>query len=45
MLLCAELRAAVLIRMTDETLLLLAPRDKFLTLIFDRKYSVVSPNK
>jgi hypothetical protein len=34
----------VLIRMTDETPLLLAPRDKFVTLnIFDRKFSVNFP--
>jgi hypothetical protein len=33
----------VLIRMTDETHLLLAPRDKFVTLIIDRKFSVDFP--
>jgi hypothetical protein len=36
----------VLIRMTDETPLLLAPRDKFVTLnIFDRKFSVDFPTR
>jgi hypothetical protein len=35
-----------LIRMTDETPLLLAPRDKFVTLnIFDRKFSVDFPTR
>jgi hypothetical protein len=36
----------VLIRMTDETPLFLAPRDKFVTLnIFDRKFSVNFPTR
>jgi hypothetical protein len=36
----------VLIRMTDETPLLLAPRDKFMTLnIYDRKFSVNFPTR
>jgi hypothetical protein len=36
----------VLIRMIDETPLLLAPRDKFVTLnIFDRKFSVNFPTR
>jgi hypothetical protein len=36
----------VLIRMTDETPLLLAPMDKFMTLnIYDRKFSVDFPTR
>jgi hypothetical protein len=36
----------VLIRMTDEMPLLMAPRDKFVTLnIFDRKFSVDFPTR
>jgi hypothetical protein len=36
----------VLVKMTDEMLLLLAPRDKFVTLnIFDRKFSVDFPTR
>jgi hypothetical protein len=47
MLLCAELgHSEVLIRMCDEMHLLLAPRDKFVTLnIFDRKISVDFPTR
>jgi hypothetical protein len=39
-------RSKVLIRMTDETPLLLAPRDKLVSLnIFDRKFSVNFPTR
>jgi hypothetical protein len=45
MLLCAELWA-LLIKMTNEMPLLLAPRDKFVTLdIFGRKFSVDFPTR
>jgi hypothetical protein len=38
--------SGVLIKMTDEMHLLLAPRDKFVTLnIFDRKFSVNFPTR
>jgi hypothetical protein len=39
-------RSEVLIKMTDEMPLLLAPRDKFVTLnIFDRQFSVDFPTR